>query len=179
MNYQESDPSLKKLQAILAEKRKEVPQTDVESFLIELHRRQRAQLLRSQVDTSFVSKAASFFRGLLTPAYGTAFACAAVALCYVGLHQPNGTVSSGGQATVSIASDPTPKVDLSASTLSAEMSEPRQVPSSISKLFNGTRFSKLAATAQSAELFIPRTLHDSPRFLLANSQVAYDARASF
>ena len=177
MNYQESESGLKKIQALLAEKRLEVPaDTEVDRFLIELHRRQRAQLLKRQSDVGYLAFGSSFFRNLFSPisVYGTAMACAVVVSIF-GFHNFQ-SISPASQASAA----PIHHQDVVASA-TAQNWQPHQPGSYLANLFKGTRFSKLAAaSSQSLEnLSLSTSFHNAPRFVLANSQVAYDAQASF
>jgi len=153
-----------KLRNVLALKRLELPMdTEINRFLIEFHRRQRAQLL---VPASGWSRALAWMKERaadfgIVPSLSYGCAVAAIALAaFVGLSQQVQVTDVGGQYKLSLV---TPSHDPALAMIPAS-------------------FSNISLPAKRASL--PTTFGASgsqatTRFVLANSHPGYDASATF
>jgi hypothetical protein len=153
-----------KLRNVLALKRLELPMdTEINRFLIEFHRRQRAQLL---VPASGWSRALAWMKERaadfgIVPSLSYGCAVAAIALAaFVGLSQQVQVTDVGGQYKLSLV---TPSHDPALAMIPAS-------------------FSNISLPAKRACL--PTTFGASgsqatTRFVLANSHPGYDASATF
>jgi len=145
-----------KLRNVLALKRLELPMdTEVNRFLIEFHRRQRAQLLvpasRWSMAMDWLKERASSFGIVPSLSYGCAVAAIALA-AFVGLSQQvQVTHVDGGGYKLSLL---TPSQDPSLAMLTVAMPAHKAAP---------TTFGAGTTT----------------RFVLANSHPGYDATATF
>jgi hypothetical protein len=151
------------LQNLLALKRLETPaDTEVDRFLIELHRRQRAGIL---VPESAFDRAFAWLRGLVEnlrpmPSLIGAGALAAVAIV--------GVLGLAPQAQIA-SSDGSYHLSFSLPTKDAAFA---MIPAA----FNKTSF---GASAKSDLSFTPTARPAATRFILSNPRVAYDATAAF
>jgi len=161
----EHDQDFSKLRNLLALKKLDMPMdTQVDQFLIELHRRQRVQLLRP---ASMWSRAAGWVQERIsslelvpTLSYGTA--CAALAIAaFVGLSQEVQVTHDAGQPF----------------SLSFRMTPHDTTFALIPSSFSSTAATKIGDTQN----FTPsRTDLATTRFVLANnSSRAYDATVAF
>jgi hypothetical protein len=176
MTYQEPDPQFSALRKLLAEKRQEIPvDTEVNRFLIELHRRQRAQLLRQQEAGLFGRIAASFLelgqRALSPLPYVAAGACLVTLFVLTGpAHNTTINITPHDNPT-----NPAPVL--------ASVDHPRTWNSEhmISLFSDGNRHLAADLGKLSENLNVPKlNLGDvTPRFVMANSRVNYDTQASF
>jgi len=160
----EPTPDFSKLRNVLALKRLEIPMdTEINRFLIEFHRRQRAQLL---VPASGWSRALAWMKERaadfgIVPSLSYGCAVAAIALAaFVGLSQQVQVTDVGGQYKLSLV---TPSHDPALAMIPAS-------------------FSNISLPAKRASL--PTTFGASgsqatTRFVLANSHPGYDASATF
>jgi hypothetical protein len=153
------------LQNLLALKKLEMPlDTEVDRFLIEFHRRQRAGLL---VPESRLDRVVSWLRGLVenlqpVPSLAGVGAFAAIAIaCIIGLAPQSPADSSSGAYNLSF----------SLPTRDAAFA---MIPASY------TRTTTLGSSAKSDSLsFTPAARPAATRFILSNPRVAYDATAAF
>jgi hypothetical protein len=156
----EHDQDFSALRNILALKKLEMPMdTEVNRFLIEFHRRQRAQLLVPETRwaraMSWLKERAAGFELAPSLSYASAFAAIAIA-AFVGLSQQvQVTQSEGGQY----------KLSFHMPTTSSAFA---MIPASFSSATPSTRTDGVN--------FSPNT---TTRFVLANSRVAYDATVAF
>ncbi len=173
------DSELMSLQMLLASKRNEIPaDTEVNRFLIELHRRQRAQLLTKK--PSLLEQAREWFGSLSRPqlAYGIAgsFACAAIfAVTLLGGRHDGGSTSTASVTTSK------PSV-LSAAVTDVIWQPLHPAHSVLASVFNSGRSMEelTMPKVNSALSFAETRFHPTaPRFVLTNSRVAYDSQASF
>jgi hypothetical protein len=152
------------LQDLLALKKLEMPaDTEVDRFLIELHRRQRAGIL---VPESRLDRALAWLRGLVenlrpVPSLIGAGAVAAVAIVGVlGLTPQSQIASSDGSYHLSFS---LPTKDAAFAMIPAA--------------FNKASF---GSSSKSDNLsFTPTARPAATRFILSNPRVAYDATAAF
>lgn len=152
-----------KLRNVLALKRLEVPMdTEVNRFLIEFHRRQRAQLLvpasRWSMAMDWLRERASSFGIVPSLSYGCAVAAIALA-AFVGLSQRVQVTDVGGQYQLSLV---TPSHDPALA----------MIPASFSNI-------SLARKAGAPATFGAGGSQATTRFVLANSHPGYDASATF
>jgi hypothetical protein len=160
----ENDHDFSALRNLLALKKLETPQdTDINRFLIEFHRRQRAQLL---VPESRWARVASWLKEktagiVLVPSLSYASGFAAVALmAFLGLSQQVVQVSHvDGQYKLSLR-------------LPSASSSFAMIPTTFTKTSGSSASSDLTFTPSSAK---PGATH----FILANTRVAYDATVAF
>jgi hypothetical protein len=160
----ETNHDFSKLRNVLALKRLELPMdTEVNRFLIEFHRRQRAQLLvpasRWSMAMDWLKERASSFGIVPSLSYGCAVAAIAFA-AFVGLSQQVEVNKVDGQYQLSLVS---PSHDPALAMIPAS-------------------FSNISLPAKRASL--PTTFGASgsqatTRFVLANSHPGYDASATF
>jgi hypothetical protein len=153
-----------KLRNVLALKRLEIPMdTEVNRFLIEFHRRQRAQLLVpasrwNRLGEWMKERAASFG---IVPSLSYGCAVAAIALAaFVGLSQQVQVTDVGGQYKLSLVA---PSHDPSLA----------MIPASFSNI------SLPARKASAPTTFGAGGSQGTTRFVLANSHPGYDASATF
>jgi hypothetical protein len=152
------------LQDLLSLKKLEMPvDTEVDRFLIELHRRQRAGIL---VPESRLDRAAAWLRGLVEnlrpmPSLIGAGAIAAVAVaCVLGFGPQAEVASSDGSYHLSFS-------------VPAKDSAFALIPAAFTKAM-------LGSPAKSDNLsFTPAAHPSATRFILSNPRVAYDATAAF
>jgi hypothetical protein len=152
------------LQNLLALKKLEMPlDTEVDRFLIEFHRRQRAGLL---VPESRLERAVSWLRGLVenlqpVPSLAGVGAVAAVAIvCILGFAPQSPANSSSGAYNLSFS---LPTKDAAFAMIPAA--------------YTRTTF---GSSAKSDNLsFTPAARPAATRFILSNPRVAYDATAAF
>lgn len=101
----DQDQDFSSLRNLLALKRLDMPQdTQVEEFLTEFHRRQRAQLLVPQSvwarGLSWMKEKVAGFQLVPSLSYGSAFAAIALVAC-IGFSQQVQVTDVGGQSTLS------------------------------------------------------------------------------
>jgi hypothetical protein len=152
------------LQDLLALKRLDTPvDTEVDRFLIELHRRQRAGLL---VPESGFDRALAWLRGLAEnlrpmPSLAGVGAIAALAVvCVLGLSPQAQVASSDGSYHLSFS---LPGKDTAFALIPAAFTR-----------------TTIGSSAKSDSLsFTPTARPDATRFILSNPRVAYDATAAF
>jgi hypothetical protein len=151
------------LQNLLALRKLEMPiDTEVDRFLIELHRRQRAGLL---VPESRLERAVSWLRGLVenlqpVPSLAGVGAVAAVAIvCILGLAPQSPANSSSGAYNLSFS-------------LPTKDAAFAMIPASYTR----TTFGSPKSDSLS---FTPAARPAATRFILSNPRVAYDATAAF
>jgi hypothetical protein len=158
------DHDFSALRNLIALKKLEMPlDTGVDRFLIELHRRQRAQLLvpesRLTRAVNWLRERAEGFRLVPSLSFGAVAAAVAVA-AFIGFAPQAQVASSGGAYQLSLRSP--------SSNASFAM-----VPASFSK-------SSLGAAPKTESLsFAPASQPSATRFILTNPRVAYDATAAF
>jgi hypothetical protein len=151
-----------KLRNVLALKRLEIPMdTEVNRFLIEFHRRQRAQLLvpasRWNRLGEWMKERAAAFGIVPSLSYGCAVAAIAIA-AFVGLSQQVQVTHVDGQYQLSLVShDPSLAM----------------IPASFSNI------SLPARKASAPMTFGAGGSQGTTRFVLANSHPGYDASATF
>ena len=150
------------LRNLLALRRLEVPMdTEVNRFLIEFHRRQRAQLLQPKSRwaqaMAWIAERAEGFRLVPSLSYASGFA-ALVLMAFLGFSQEAQVKPGDGQYKLSL--------NMPSSEASLAM-----VPVSF------TRESSSRADALNFNPAAPKT--GATRFVLANNRVAYDATAAF
>lgn len=136
--------------------------TEVNRFLIEFHRRQRAELLvpesRWTRALSWIKEFAEDFRPGASLSYASGFAALAL-LAFVGLSQQVQVAHSDGQYKLSLGNP--------------------GVPAALAML--PTSLNSAASTAKTDSLtFTPAVARTSATsFILGNTRVAYDATAAF
>jgi len=150
----------------LALKRLETPMdTEVDRFLIELHRRQRAQLMvpasRWAQAMAWLQERASSFGLVPSLSYATAFAAIAIT-AVVGLSQQvQVTHDNGGQTRLSLR-------------MPSSQSSFAMIPASFGLVTTASKADSLSFTPSRSEAPTPT------RFVLANnSHSAYDANMAF
>jgi hypothetical protein len=153
-----------KLRNVLALKRLELPMdTEVNRFLIEFHRRQRAQLLVPESlwsrATAWMKERAADFGIVPSLSYGCAVAAIALA-AFVGLSQQVQVTNVDGQYKLSLLS---PSHDPALA----------MIPASFSNISLPARRASAPAT------FGAVGSQATTRFVLANSHPGYDASATF
>jgi hypothetical protein len=158
------DHDFSALRNILALKKLETPlETEVDRFLIEFHRRQRAQLLVPESSfaraISWLRERAEGFRLVPSLSCGAAFA-ALLVVALVGFSPQTQVASSNGSYQLSLRM---PNSD-SAFAL---------IPAAFSKASLG------AAPKTDSLSFTPASRPSATRFILANPRMAYDATAAF
>jgi hypothetical protein len=154
------------LRNLLALKRLETPMdTDVDRFLIEFHRRQRAQLLvpASPLARAFewLKERVSSFELVPSLSYGTAFAAVAI-IAVMGLtQQVQVTQNTGGQYQLSFH-------------MPASQSSFAMIPASFGAITTVPKADSLSFSPNRSEASAPT------RFVLANnSRPSYDANMAF
>jgi len=159
----EHESDFSALRNLLALKKLEMPQdTEINRFLIEFHRRQRAQLL---VPESRWARAISWIKerteGItFVPSISYASGFAAIALmAFVGFSQQVQVTQVDGQYKLSLRA---PSTDASFA----------MIPTSFSKGSTAPASNNLTFTPNGAK---PAATH----FILANTRVAYDATVAF
>lgn len=151
------------LRNLLALKKLETPMdTEVDRFLIEFHRRQRAQLLvpesRWARATAWIQERLAGFELVPSLSYASAFAAVAIT-AFVGLTQQVQVTQSGsGEYKLSFH-------------MPSQTSSFAMVPTSFTKNSSVTPGDSLS--------FSPNSASATTRFVLANSRVAYDANVAF
>ncbi len=160
------DQDFSALRNLLALKKLEMPMdTDVNRFLIEFHRRQRAQLLVPATPwlrvAAWVKERLAGFELVPSLSYASVFAAIAIT-AFVGLSQQvQVTHAAGGSYKFSLHM---PSADSSFAMLPASLGV---TSSASSKITNSLNFSP--GHSDSA----------ATRFVLANSHAAYDANVAF
>ena len=163
----DNDHDFSALRNLLALKRLETPlDTNVDRFLIEFHRRQRAQLL---VRTSYWARAmawfgerASSFEWVPSLSYATAFAAIAITAAVLSFSQQvQVTHDSGGQYRLSLS-------------MPSNQSSFAMIPASFGAVTTASKAASLSFTPSRSEA------PTATRFVLANnSHSAYDANMAF
>ncbi len=161
----EHDQDFSALRNLLALQKLETPQnTEVDRFLIEFHRRQRAQLLVPESAwaraVSWIKERTESFTFVPSLSYASGFAALAL-MAFLGFSQQVQVTQVGGQYQLSL--------HMPSSDSSFAM-----VPVSFTKSATGTpaATSNLTFTPSGAK---PAATH----FILANTRVAYDATVAF
>jgi hypothetical protein len=149
------DHDFSSLRNLLALRRLDVPMdTEVNRFLIEFHRRQRAQLL---VRETLWSRLQAWMGGKIPSlSYASGLACLAILAI---LPLSNRTPATGGVGRYQLS--------LNAPSTSA-------APALVS-----TAYVRDASAASNDLTFRPSARGDATRFVLASTRVAYDATAAF
>jgi len=152
------------LRNLLALKKLEMPMdTEVDRFLIELHRRQRAQLIAPvsawAQAVAWVQERLEGFQLVPSLSYASAFAAIAIT-AFIGLSQQVQVTHEAGQYQLSLHM---PTSDSSFAMLPATF---------------GTTPSVSQKPADSLS-FTPNRADSTTRFVLANSHAAYDATVAF
>ena len=162
----DQDQDFSSLRNLLALKRLDMPQdTQVDQFLIEFHRRQRAQLLTPQPlwvrATAWIKERAAGFELVPSLSYASAFAAIAITAC-VGLSQQVQVTEVDGQSKLSFRM-PTHETSFA------------MVPGSFAPAAN------VSPKISDSPNFTPsRTDSAATRYVLANnSHGAYDATVAF
>jgi hypothetical protein len=162
----EQDQDFSQLRKLLALNRLEMPSdTQVDQFLIEFHRRQRAQLLVRQSvwarTVSYLQERVAGFQFIPSLSYASVVAAIAL-VAFVGLSQQVQVTQVGGQSKLSLRM---PGHDTSFAMISSLLGSPSSAPSKVNDV----------------SAFTPTSTHSpATRYVLANnSPGAYDATVAF
>jgi hypothetical protein len=157
------DPDFSSLRNLLALKKLETPMdTEVNRFVIEFHRRQRAQLLVPASSFArvmdWVKERAASFELMPSLSYASAFAAIALT-AFIGLSQQvQVTQAPGGQYKLSFH-------------MPGSESSFAMLPTSLTSATSVSHADNLS--------FTPNRHDSATRFVLANSHSAYDATVAF
>jgi len=158
------DQDFSALRNLLALKRLEIPMdTEVNRFLIEFHRRQRARLLVPATPwaraTAWVKERLAGFELVPSLSYGSAFAAIALT-AFIGLSQQ-----------VQVTHAPSGQYKLSLHMPTGDSSSFAMLPASLSATPSKTTNSLIFSPSHSEST--------ATRFVLANTHAAYDANVAF